>query len=81
MALAFGPLISGTIAHYATWRVSFYIIIPIGVAIIIMVFFSIGHLRRPENVHLNSKDRLERIDLLGFATEVPMTLCLVIGLQ
>jgi predicted MFS family arabinose efflux permease len=46
-----------------------------------MVFFSIGHLRRPENAHLSSRDGLKRIDWVGFAINVPMTLCLVLGLQ
>ncbi|KAJ5993977.1 hypothetical protein N7451_009701 [Penicillium sp. IBT 35674x] len=80
-ALAFGPFISGVIAHYSTWRVSFYIIIPFGVLIITLVFFSVGHLRRSDNAHINSKDRPKRIDWTGFAINVPMTLCLVLGLQ
>ncbi|KAJ5833514.1 hypothetical protein N7474_001825 [Penicillium riverlandense] len=81
IALAFGPFISGSIAHYSTWRVSFYIIIPIGVAIIVMVFFSIGHIRLPENSHLSCKERLKRIDWAGFTINVPMTLCLVLALE
>lgn len=81
IALASGPFISGSIAHYSTWRVSFYIIIPISVAIIVMVFLSIGHIRRPENAHLSSKDGLKRIDWAGFAINVPMTLCLVLALE
>ncbi|KAH8806146.1 putative efflux pump antibiotic resistance protein [Xylogone sp. PMI_703] len=80
-ALAFGPLISGTIANYTTWRVSFYILIPLGVAVIITVFFSISHLRHPEKAHLNRKERLEHIDWIGLATELPLTACLVLGLQ
>ncbi|KAJ5619235.1 hypothetical protein N7510_003219 [Penicillium lagena] len=81
IALAFGPFISGSIAHYSTWRVSFYIIIPISAAIIVMVFFSISHIRRPENAHLSSKDGLKRIDWTGFSINVPMTLCLVLALE
>lgn len=80
-ALAFGPLISGTITNYSTWRVSFYILIPMGVTIIVAVFFSAGHLRRPENAHLGSKEKLKRLDLVGFALSVPMTFCVVLGLQ
>ncbi|KAJ6088810.1 hypothetical protein N7486_010071 [Penicillium sp. IBT 16267x] len=81
IALSFGPFISGIIAHYSTWRVSFYIIIPIGVLIIALVFFSVGHIRRRKNAHINSKDGLKRIDWIGFAINVPMTLSLVLGLQ
>lgn len=49
--------------------------------IIALVFFSVGHIRRSDNAHVNSKDRLKRIDWTGFAMNVPMTLCLVLGLQ
>ncbi|OKL60712.1 hypothetical protein UA08_03986 [Talaromyces atroroseus] len=80
-ALALGPFISGSIAHYSTWRIGFYIIIPISIAIIVIVFFSIPHIRRPENAHLGSKDGLKRIDWAGFSINVPMTLCLVLGFQ
>jgi MFS family permease len=79
-ALAFGPFISGVITHYSTWRVSFYVIIPIGVLIIAVVFFSLGHIRQSGNAH-NSKGGLKRIDWIGFAINVPMTLCLVLALQ
>lgn len=81
IALAFGPLISGSIAHYTIWRVSFYIIIPIGIAVIVTVFFSIGALQRPENAHLSGKEKLQRLDLLGFAINIPMSACLVLALQ
>ncbi|PMD45628.1 putative efflux pump antibiotic resistance protein [Hyaloscypha variabilis F] len=81
IALALGPFISGSIAHYTTWRLSFYIIVPISVSIIVIIFFSIGHIRRHENAHLSSKEGLKRIDWPGFAINVPMTLCLVLGLQ
>lgn len=80
-ALAFGPLISGTIAHYSTWRICFYLIIPIGVAVIVTIFFGIDPLRKTENAHLNRREKLERIDLIGFAISVPMSLCWVLGLQ
>jgi len=45
------------------------------------VFFSVGHIRKSENAHINSKDGLKRIDWTGFAINVPMTLCLLLGLQ
>lgn len=81
IALAFGPLVSGTIAHYLTWRVSFYIIIPVSVAIIITVFMSVEDIRQSQNAHISSKGVLGRIDVAGFVINLPMTLCLVLGLQ
>lgn len=81
IALAFGPFISGVIAHYSTWRLCFYITIPIGVLIIALIFFGVGPLRRSGNTNINGKMGLKRIDWTGFAINVPMTLCLVLGLQ
>ena len=80
-ALAFGPLISGAIANYSSWRVSFWVIVPAGMATIALVFLSVDDLRRSENAHLSSKDVLKRIDWAGFSINVPMILCLVLGLQ
>lgn len=48
--------------------------------IIVIVFFSIDHIRRPESAHLPIKDGLKRIDWAGFTINVPMSLCLVLGL-
>lgn len=38
-ALAFGPLIAGSIADYTTWRVCFYIVIPLAVVDILIILF------------------------------------------
>lgn len=48
---------------------------------IVVVFISVDHLRRPENATLTNKAKLKRIDWIGFAVNVPMALCLVLGLQ
>jgi hypothetical protein len=81
MALALGPFLSGAIAHYASWRISFYIIIPSSALGIVIVFFSIGHLRKADNAHLTNKDVLKKIDWVGFGISMPMTLTLVLALQ
>lgn len=81
VALALGPVLSGAIAHASNWRVSFYIIIPIGVACIVSVFFFVNNLPRPENADLNRKEKMRRLDLRGFAIYVPAMVCLILGLQ
>jgi MFS family permease len=81
IALAMGPFLSGAIAHYASWRISFYIIIPSSALGIVIVFFSIGHLRKADNAHLTNKDVLRKIDWVGFGISIPMTLTLVLALQ
>lgn len=80
-ALALGPLISGAIAHASNWRMSFYIIIPVGVACIVSVYFFVHNLPRPENADLDHKEKIRRLDLLGFAIYVPTMVCLILGLQ
>lgn len=80
-ALAFGPFISGTIAHYSTWRVSFYIIIPVSAALIALVFFSVGHMHHSDNAQGSGMDKLKGIDWTGFAINIPMTLCFILALQ
>jgi MFS family permease len=81
MALALGPFISGAIAHYASWRISFYIIIPCSALGIVVVFFSISHLHKSENAHLTNTDILKKIDWVGFGISAPMTVTLVLALQ
>jgi MFS family permease len=81
VALALGPIISGAVAHASNWRVSFYIIIPVGVACILSVFFFVHNLQRPEKADLDNKEKLRRLDLLGFAIYVPTIVCLILGLQ
>ncbi|KAJ5500747.1 Major facilitator superfamily domain general substrate transporter [Penicillium expansum] len=41
-ALAFGPLVSGTISNFSSWRISFYIIIPIAVVNILAIWLHIS---------------------------------------
>lgn len=81
IALALGPIISGAIAHASNWRVSFYIIIPVGVASIVSVFLFVHNLRRPENEGLDNKEKIRRLDLAGFVLYVPAMTCLILGLQ
>lgn len=80
-ALAFGPVISGAISHTSSWRVSFYVIIPFAALCAFTVLVSVGQIRRPENADLSIWQGLQRIDWLGFGISVPMTICLVMGLE
>ncbi|KAJ5954666.1 Major facilitator superfamily domain general substrate transporter [Penicillium viridicatum] len=43
-ALAFGPLVSGTISNFSSWRISFYIIIPIAVVNTIAIWLFVKKL-------------------------------------
>lgn len=81
IALAFGPLISGAVARYSQWRVSFYIITPVGVAVILSVFFFVHNIQRPEHAELSNREKLKRLDMPGFAAFVPLAICVILALE
>lgn len=81
MALAFGPVISGAVARYSKWRISFYIIIPVGVAVILSVFFFVHNIQRPENASLSNREKLKRLDIPGFAIFVPCAISVILALE
>jgi predicted MFS family arabinose efflux permease len=80
-ALAVGPLLSGTISHYSSWRVAFYIIIPVCVANALAVFFFVHGIQRPEKADLSLSEKFQQLDFVGFFIFVPMTVCIILGLQ
>lgn len=81
IALAFGPLISGAVARYSEWRISFYIIIPVGAVVILSVFFFVHNIQRPEHVGLPNREKLRRLDVPGFAAFVPLAICVILALE
>ena len=80
-ALAVGPLLSGTIAHYSSWRIAFYINIAICVANALAVFFFVHDIQQPEKADLNPREKFQQLDSIGFFFFVPMTVCLILSLQ
>ncbi|CAI7622763.1 unnamed protein product [Penicillium viridicatum] len=80
-ALAFGPLVSGTISNFSSWRISFYIIVPIAVVNILAIWLFVKNLPQPEHANLGAKERWRQLDLLGILLFVPMTVCLILALQ
>lgn len=80
-ALALGPLLSGAIAHGSSWRVAFYILVPIAAC----NFAAIG-ICIPKLPHAPSEDTDEhhwtrRIDLPGLALFLPANICFTLALQ
>ena len=81
-ALAFGPLISGSIAHADNWRINFWTIVGLGSAVALGVSVSVGHLRQnADDKQLSVTQRMKRLDWYGLATELPMTICLILSFQ
>ncbi|KAJ5673614.1 hypothetical protein N7507_002741 [Penicillium longicatenatum] len=81
IALAFGPVISGAVARHSEWRISFYIIIPVGVAVIFSVFFFVHNIQRPEHIDLPNKEKLKRLDMMGVATFLPLAISVILALE
>lgn len=81
IALAFGPLISGAITRYSQWRVSFYIIIPVGVVAILSVFFFVKDIQLPEHADLPNRQKFKRLDLPGFMAFIPLAISVILALE
>ncbi|KAJ5094686.1 hypothetical protein N7456_010547 [Penicillium angulare] len=81
-ALAFGPLISGSIAYADSWRINFWIIVGLGTAVALGVVITSGRLsQNAQDKQLSVIQRLEGLDWYGLVTQLPMTICLILGLQ
>ncbi|KAJ5641800.1 hypothetical protein N7490_005800 [Penicillium lividum] len=82
LGLASGPLFGGLLTQYATWRWCFYLNLPIGGLVAVMlVFVSIPqqHPRPPPMSVVRSLHR--SIDLIGFAIFAPALLMLLLALE
>ncbi|OKL60564.1 hypothetical protein UA08_03943 [Talaromyces atroroseus] len=80
-ALAFGPLISGSIAHADNWRINFWTIVGLGCAVALGVSVSVDHLHQNADDKPSAAQRLKGLDWYGLAIELPMTICLILALQ
>lgn len=81
VAIALGPLIGGAVTLASSWRVVFYISIPISVVNgLCMLLFS----DMPDNAsfeHLPMRTKLRDVDLLGVCLFFPCVVCLVLALS
>jgi MFS family permease len=81
VALSVGPLIAGAIAHVSSWRVPFYIIVPIALCNIAAVGAFVEGLPQPKNANLKTVEKYKQLDIVGFVLFVPATTCLVLAMQ
>ena len=81
VALAFGPLVAGAIAHATSWRIPFWITVPVAVCDMLAVGLLVNGLPQPKHANFETKHRFQQLDLLGFFFFVPATVCMILALQ
>lgn len=81
VALALGPLMSGAIAHVSSWRVAFYILIPIAVFNIIALGFCVPRIAQRPAADVERQHWARQLDLLGLVLFIPANVCFTLALQ
>jgi MFS family permease len=75
-----GPLIGGALTSNASWRWCFIIDIPIGLSVVVMLFFFVKS--APSKDHARTlADKFRRLDPLGAALLLPCVVSFVLALQ
>ncbi|KAF7534479.1 hypothetical protein G7054_g6169 [Neopestalotiopsis clavispora] len=83
MGIICGPLVGGALTEYVTWRWCFYINLPIGGALgLILVFLSIPDLTvKPPFTLALVRKTIPELDLIGFSLFAPAAIMFLLALQ
>ncbi|TGO26054.1 hypothetical protein BPAE_0067g00260 [Botrytis paeoniae] len=82
LALAVGPLIGGTLTQYASWRWCFYINLPCGFFVsLLLLSINIPEHLHPTALTLTPLQRIQHLDLLGFFLFAPAAIQFLLALE
>jgi len=86
IAGAMGPLIGGGLTEVDAWRWCFYINVPVG-AVVVLVMIFVWKSPRPQRPHSQPRQpvtllgHIKRLDPVSLFFFIPATVCLLLGLQ
>ncbi|KAE8406865.1 major facilitator superfamily domain-containing protein [Aspergillus pseudonomiae] len=82
VGLAAGPLVGGALTEYSTWRWCFYINLPIGGLVgIMLAFVNIPEVLPKKKFTIAIRELPGQLDLIGFALFAPSAIQLLLALQ
>ncbi|KAG8629913.1 hypothetical protein KVT40_001532 [Elsinoe batatas] len=77
-----GPLMGGAFTDNVTWRLCFYINLPIGLLTAICIFFFLDkEAGRNDRWDLPLKDKIFELDIYGVVVLIPAIVCILLALQ